>query len=84
MFRLGLQGHGGVLKLGMEGPEDVGGEAPSPPLEERRRQPEGRSLILLPLHLGSSVGESESVKERVNEPIFEFGGRSFCQSALVP
>ena len=44
---------------------------PPPPLEERRRQPEGRSLILLPLNLGSSVGESESVKERVNEPIFE-------------
>ena len=71
MFRLGLQGHGGVLKLGMEGPEDVGGEGPPPPLEERRRQPEGRNLIFLPLNLGSSVGESESVKERVNEPIFE-------------
>ena len=37
-----------------------------------------------PGHQGSSGGESKSVKERVNEPIFEFGGRSFCQSALVP
>ena len=54
----------------MEGPEDVRGEG-TLPLEERRRPPRGRSPILLLLNKWSSMGESESVKERVDEAVFK-------------
>ena len=43
------RGHGGVCELGMEGPEDVGGEG-TLPLGERRTPPRGRSPILLLLN----------------------------------
>ena len=58
-------GGGGAWHRGARGCQREGN-----PLGERR-PPGGRSLILLPLNLGSSVGESESVKERVNEPVLE-------------
>ena len=41
------------------------------PLGERRTPPRGRSPILLLLNKWSSMGESESVKERVDEAVFK-------------
>ena len=61
--------------LGMEGPEDDGGEGNLGRVEKNTKRAESN---LAPPRLGAtSTRESESVKGRVNVIVFRFSGRSY-------